>query len=53
MYVGLECTYGGWISSFAVMRGVTDQQGATLFPALFWVMITIFRFMLAFLPGKS
>ena len=53
LYEGLECTYGGWISSFAVLTGVTDNHGATIFPIIFWVLMTIFRISLAFLPGKS
>jgi fucose permease len=53
LYEGLECTYGGWISSFAVLTGVTDNNGATVFPIIFWVLMTMFRIGLAFLPGKS
>ena len=53
LYLGLECTYGGWISSYSVLMGVTDNQGATVFPIVFWVLMTIFRIALAYAPGKS
>lgn len=53
LYVGMECTYGGWIPSYAVLTGVTDPQGATKFPSLFWVLLTMFRFLLAYAPGSS
>lgn len=53
LYEGSECTYAGWISSFAVLKGVTDNQGATIYPCVFWVMMTIFRFALAFASGTS
>jgi fucose permease len=53
IYVGVECAYGGWIPSFVVLTGVTDHTGATKFPSLFWVLLTMFRFLLAFAPGSS
>lgn len=53
IYVGVECAYGGWIPSFAVISGVTDHTGAPRFPSLFWVLLTMFRFCLAFAPGTS
>jgi fucose permease len=52
-YLGLECTYGGWISSFAVLTQVANRQQATIYPSLFWVLMTIFRIGLAFLPGSG
>jgi FHS family Na+ dependent glucose MFS transporter 1 len=53
LYIGLECTYGGWISSYAVLAGVSDKSSATIYPTVFWIFITIFRFGLAFVPGTS
>jgi len=53
LYLGLECTYGGWISSYSVLVGVTDNKGATVFPIVFWVLMTFFRILLAYAPGKS
>ena len=29
------------------------MEEATLFPSVFWIMITVFRFALAFLPGTT
>lgn len=53
LYLGLECTFGGWISSYSVLTGVTDHRGATVFPVIFWIVMTIFRILFAFVPGKS
>lgn len=53
IYVGVETSFGGWIPSFAVLTSVTDNAGATRFPSLFWVLLTMFRFLLAFAPGTS
>lgn len=53
LYIGMECTYGGWISSYAVLVGASGMEEATIFPSIFWIMITIFRFILAFLPGTT
>ena len=53
LYIGMECTYGGWISSYAVLVGASGIEEATLFPSVFWIMITIFRFVLACLPGTT
>ena len=52
-YLGLEITFGGWISSFATLSKVTDNEGATVFPSVFWVSMTFFRIFLAFVPGTS
>ena len=52
-YLGLEITFGGWISSFATLTGVTDNRGATVFPSIFWIFMTFFRILLAFAPGSS
>ena len=52
-YLGLEITFGGWISSFATLSKVTDNEGATVFPSVFWIFMTLFRVLLAFVPGTS
>ena len=52
-YLGLEITFGGWISSFATLTEVSDYRGATVFPGIFWVFMTFFRIVLAFAPGSS
>ena len=51
--VGLETTFGGWISSYAVLNGFSSKQSATLYSSLFWVSITAFRIILAFLKNSS
>ena len=30
-----------------------DKEGATVFPSIFWIFMTIFRILLAFVPGTS
>ena len=42
---------GAWISSYVVMQGITDKEGATAYSAVFWISMTIFRFAATFLPG--
>lgn len=49
----MECTYGGWISSYSILAGVSDKEAATIFPTIFWIAITAFRFGLAFVPGST
>lgn len=51
--VGLEAIYGGWISSFAVLHNYADKQNATMFSSLFWVSITVFRFILVHAKGTN
>ena len=52
-YYGTEITFGGWISSFATLTGTTDNQGATIFPTIYWGFMTLFRFLLLCIPGKG
>ena len=51
--IGMEITFAGWISSFSLLQGVSSKEEATIYPAIFWGVMTIFRFLLAFLPGRS
>ena len=53
IYLGAEIGFTGWISSYVVMLDLDTKEGATRFPALFWVFITIFRFAFAGVPGKT
>ena len=53
LYLGLECTVGGWVSSYAVLMGVTDNKGATVFAGLFWTLKTTFMLVLTFAPGNA
>ncbi len=53
IYIGEEVAFGGWISSYSVLNGVTTKQGATMFSSLFWGFMTIFRFLFAFVKEKA
>ena len=52
LYFGEETGFAGWISSYVVMLGLDTNKGATLYPAIFWISITIARVIFAGLPGK-
>ena len=52
VYFGEETGFSGWISSYVVMLNLDTKEGATKFPSIFWVFLTIFRFALAGMPGK-
>ena len=52
LYFGEETGFAGWISSYVVMLNLDTKTGATSYPALFWISITIFRIVLAGIPGK-
>lgn len=52
IYIGQEVTYGGWISSYAVLEHVATKEGATVYSSLFWTFMTLFRFILAFIMVK-
>ena len=44
IYVGAECGYAGWVSSFALMSGVTASQSEAAFVAsIFWAALTVGR----------
>lgn len=51
LYYGEEIGFSGWISSYAVMLDIDNKEGATRYPFLFWISITLTRFLLAGLPG--
>lgn len=53
MYFGEETGFGGWISTYTVMMGFESSKGATIYPAIFWLSMTIFRFGLANAPGTT
>ena len=42
----------GWISSYAVILNIDDKEGATRYPLIFWISITVARFLLAGMQGK-
>lgn len=51
--MGSECTYGGWISSFVVMNHIADEKRATIYPTIFWTVMTVARLLLAFVSVPS
>lgn len=53
LLVGQESAFGGWISSFAVMSGFSTKEGATVYSSMYWGFVTLFRFLLPFVEGKS
>lgn len=52
IYFGEETGFAGWISSYVVLENLDTEKGASKFPAIFWISITLFRFLFAGLPGK-
>ena len=52
LYFGEETGFAGWISSYAVMMNLDTNIGATRYPAIFWISMTILRLVSAVLPGK-
>ena len=53
MYLGLICSIGGWISSYAVLQEVNTKEEAVIYPSLFWGSMAFSRVFLAFIPGSS
>ena len=45
-------SFTGWISSYVVILDLDTKEGATRFPVLFGIFVTIFRFLLSGLSGK-
>jgi len=44
---GMQVSYGGWISTYAVLSGATNQIDATIFSTIFWISSTACRFLVA------
>ena len=53
LYIGMEYDYQGWISSYATISHVSSKEHATVFPMIFWVVMTLSRFGYSMLPGSS
>lgn len=49
--VGQQSSYGGWISSYAVMWGFSTKEHAIFYSSVYWISLTLFRFVLALVPG--
>lgn len=52
LYIGQEVGYGSWVSSYAVMTGVSTVREATFAGSLFWVTNTAFRVILIYVTIK-
>ena len=51
LFFGTELTFGGWISSYAVLMEVADKKGAIFFAVLFWTSKAVVTFIVTFTPG--
>jgi FHS family Na+ dependent glucose MFS transporter 1 len=43
LHVGGELTYGGWVYSYAVARGLADETGAAYLTSAYWGALTVGR----------
>ena len=53
LYIGMEYDYAGWISSYATISGFSTKEQATVFPMIFWVVMTGARFGCSMVRGPS
>lgn len=53
LVVGQESSFASWISSYAVLKGFSTKEGATVYSSIYWIAITVSRFILPFIEGKS
>ena len=52
LYIGQEVGYGSWVSSYAVMTGVSTVREATFAGSVFWMTNTAFRIILIYVTLK-
>ena len=43
----------GWLSSYSILMGSDNKESATIYPSIFWVLQTIFKFVLIYVPGTT
>ena len=53
LIIGQECSFSGWIPSFAVMNGYSTKEHATMYSSLYWIAVTAFRFIFPLIKGKA
>lgn len=53
LIVGQESTYGGWVSSYAVMNEYSTKESATKYSSIYWIACTVFRFAFPFVKGSG
>ncbi|MBN1968329.1 MAG: MFS transporter [Candidatus Delongbacteria bacterium] len=51
LYVGLELTFSGWLSTIGIIRDLPSEL-AELLPGIFWFSLTLGRFLLSLLISK-
>lgn len=52
LYIGQEVGYGSWVSSYAVMEGVSNAKEAAFAGEVFWITNTVFRIVLIYVTIK-
>lgn len=53
LIMGQFCSYGGWVSSYAVMNHYASKEHATLYGSVYWMAVTCFRFIFSFVEGRA
>jgi len=43
LYVGAEVSYGGWIFTFTIEKGLSSEEAAALLTSVFWGSLTVGR----------
>lgn len=43
LFVGVEVSFGGWIYSYGITTGLTDETGAAYLTSVFWAAFTMAR----------
>ncbi len=52
VYIGQDVSYSGWVASYAVLMNVSTKQVATYYSSIFWMFMTSFKFIFAFIKIK-
>lgn len=53
LIVGQEAAYAAWISSYVVLNNFSTKEHAIFYSGVYWVSITVFRFVLTLLRGRA
>jgi fucose permease len=51
--VGQEAGFAGWVSPYAVLQNFSNKEHATMYSSMYWISITISRFVLASVKGSD
>lgn len=52
LYIAEEVGYAGWIPTYAFKAGVANAEQASALASIFWIVNTIARIILLYMPGK-